>query len=100
MCLNAVLGSPTVSIVEAKQVVKNTIITKMIFILRIEGLIYFFSSSLNINKFFVKKIWAHISNRINKNIINLLICENNIESKFKPKNVACNAKNIQENMPK
>ena len=100
MCLNAVLGSPTAKIMEAKQVVKNTIITKMIFILRIKGLIYFFSSSLNPNKFFVNKIWASTSNRINKIIINLLIFENNIESIFKPKNVACNAKNIQENIPK
>ena len=100
MCLNAVLGSPTVRIMEARHVVKNTIITKMIFIFRIKGLIYFFSSSLNLNKFLVKKIWANTSSRINKIIINLLVIENNIESKFKPKNVACNAKNIQENIPK
>ena len=100
MCLNEVLGSPAARIAEAEQVVKNTIITKMIFILRIKGLIYFFSSSLNLNKFLVKKIWANTSSKINKIIINLLVFENNIESKSKPKNVACNAKNIQENIPR
>ena len=84
----------------AIQVVKNTIITKIIFILRIKGWIYFFNSSLNLNKFFVKEIWASISNIINKIIINLLILANIIESKSKPKKVACNAKNIQENIPK
>ena len=84
----------------AKQVMKDTIITKVIFILRIKGLIYFFNSSLNLNKFLVKKIWANTSSRINKIIINLLILLNNIESKFKPKNVACNARNIQENIPR
>ena len=84
----------------AIQVVKNTITTKIIFILRIKGWIYFFNSSLNLNKFVVKKIWASISNIINKIIIYLLILANNFESKSKPKKVACNAKNIQESIPK
>ena len=33
-------------------------------------------------------------------MINLLADVNNIESKFKPKKIACNAKNMQENVPK
>jgi len=95
-----VLGSPKARIMNAAQVIKNTIVTKIIFILRIKGLIYFFSSSLNTNKFFVKRIWAQTSKKINKIIINLLILSNNFESKSTPKNVACNIKNIQENTPK
>jgi len=86
--------------VNATQVAKNIVRTKIIFILRIRGWIYFFNSSLNLNKFFVKEIWASISNIINKIIINLLILVNNFESKSKPKKAACNAKNIQENIPK
>ena len=84
----------------AIQVVKNTITTKIIFILRIKGWIYFFNSSLNLNKFVVKKIWASISNIINKIIIYLLILANNFESKSKPKKEACNIKNIHESAPK
>ena len=100
MCLNTVLGSPKVKIANATQVVKNTIVTKIIFILRIKGLIYFINSFLNLNKFFVKRIWANISKKINKIIINLLILLNNFESKSKPKKIACNIKKMQENIPK
>ena len=46
MCLNAVLGSPKASTNNATQVIKNTVVTKIIFVLRIKGLIYLFSSSL------------------------------------------------------
>ena len=56
MCLNEELGSPKVKIVKATQVIKNTIVTKTTFVLRIKGLIYSFSSFLNENKFFVKII--------------------------------------------
>ena len=56
------------------------------------------------NKHIPKKRWGQNflvdSNIINKIIINLLILANNFESKSKPKKVACNAKNIQENIPK
>ncbi len=94
------LGSPKDKIENAIQVVKNTNVTKIIFILRIKGLIYSCSSVLNLNIFVVKKIWASISDKINKIIINLLVLANSFESKSKPKKVACNAKNIQENNPK
>ena len=98
MCLNAVLGSAKAKIENAIQVERNTITTKTIFILRIKGLIYSFNSFLNLNRFFVKVIWARISNKINKVIINLLVVTNQLESKSKPKKVACNAKNIQESI--
>ena len=64
MCLNATLGSPKAKTASAAQVIKNIVITKIIFILRIKGLIYSFNFSLNLNKFFVKRIWADISKRI------------------------------------
>ena len=88
MCLNAALGSPTAKIVNATQVVKINIVTKKIFILRIKILIYFFNSCLNLNKFIVKKIWADISEKINKIIINRLILLNKFESKFIPRKAA------------
>ena len=100
MCLNAVLGSPKVKIENATQVIKKTVITKTIFILSIRGLMYFFNSSLNLNRFFVKSIWANISKKINKIIINLLVLLNGLESISRPKKVACNAKKMQENIPK
>ena len=56
MSLNSVLGSPKTKIENAAQLIENIVITKIIFILRIKGLIYFFSSSLYFNKFLVKKI--------------------------------------------
>ena len=100
MCLNVVLGSAKAKIVNATQVIISIIVTKKILILRINGLIYFFNSSLSINKFFVKRIWADNSKRINKIIINLLILVNNFESKSKPNKAAWNIKNIQDNNPK
>ena len=100
MCLNDVLGSVKAKIANAAHVIKNTTVTKIIFILRIKGFIYFFKSSLNLNKFFVKNIWANISKEINKIIISFLILENNLESISKPKKDACNAKNIHEKTPK
>ena len=100
MSLNSVLGSPKTKIENAAQLIENIVITKIIFILRIKGLIYFFSSPLYLNKFLVKKIWANISKKINEIIINFLVLENNFESKSKPKKIACNVKNAQENTPK
>ena len=38
--------------------------------------------------------------KLNKIIINFLVLSNNFESKSKPKKIVCNAKNIQENIPK
>ena len=100
MSLNSVLGSPKTKIENAAQLIKNIVITKIIFILRIKGLIYSFNFSLNSNKFFVKRIWANISKNINKIIINFLVIPNNFESKFKPKKIACNINKMQENIPK
>ena len=56
MSLNSVLGSPKTKIENAAQLIENIVITKIIFILRIKGLIYSFNFSLNSNKFFVKRI--------------------------------------------
>ena len=56
MCLKAVLGSPKDKIENDIMVIRNTKVTKIIFTFRIEGLIYSFSSFLNLNKFLVKKI--------------------------------------------
>ena len=94
------LGSPKARIIIATNVIKKTIVTKIIFALRIKGLIYFFNSCLNLNIFIVNKIWATTSNTINKIIINLLTLENNFESKSIPKKIACNVKNMQDNNPK
>ena len=100
MSLNSVLGSPKTKIENAAQLIKNIVITKIIFILRIKGLIYFFNFSFSLNRFIVNKTWANISKKINKIMINLLILANNFESISMPKKVACNIKNMQENTPK
>ena len=53
-CLNTELGLKKAKIINVIRVTKITVVTKIIFTLRIKGLIYFFNSSLNSNKFFVK----------------------------------------------
>ena len=78
MSLNSVLGSPKTKIENAAQLIENIVITKIIFILRIKGLIYSFNFSLNSNKVFVKRISANISKNINKIILNLFNSKNKL----------------------
>ena len=98
-CLNTELGLKKAKIINVISVTKNTVVTKIIFILSIKRLMYFFNFSLNLNRFIVNKIWANISKKINKIMINLLILANNFESISMPKKIACNIKNKQEHTP-